>query len=816
MIKLENVNKYFNRHKKNELHVINNTSLTLEDKGLVALLGPSGCGKTTLLNAIGGLDKVNSGNIYINGEKITKRSVSKVDKIRNLNIGYIFQDYYLVNNMTVFDNVALVLKINGINDKSEISKRVNYVLDKVGMYRYRNKYANMLSGGERQRVGIARAIVKDPSIIIADEPTGNLDSKNTIEVMNIIKAISKDRLVILVTHETELADFYASRILKIEDGKIIGDTINEHNNELDYRLENKIYLKDIEKHNILSDENIDINYYSDNNEKINITLVVKNGNIYIESSNKVEVIDNSSSIELVDDHYKKMSKDIYQEYKFDFDSVIDKNIKKRYSSIFNPITLIKNGFNKVINYSVAKKLLLVGFFLSGVFITYSVSSLYGINNIEDKNFVNMNKNYLVVDSPKLNVNNFLKYEKDENVNYILPGNSLISFKVKYDDYYQSMNYSDSINGSMSSINMISEKDIVIGRMPSSSKEIVIDKLVFNNYYNNMYPIMLGINEPENLFNRKLSVGKMDGFEIVGVVDMGSPSIYVNESEFVNIIYNTDVLYDYSDIDYDIEYTSYDMVETENNVSLYDIDLFKDKITISSGNSPKDYEVIVNIKYKDLYELNKEIDTKVNNKKLMVVGYYKSDDVDYILTNNNTIKYDIVSKGKDLYLSVKDKDKALKDYRNMGLNIKDSYVYSRDKYVKDRTSSMASTLIFSVVILSISLIEIYLMMRSSFLSRIKEVGIYRAIGMKKLDIYKMFTGEIIAISTIGSMTGVLFTSYIIYQLTTVSYYANKFLVNGYTIITVIILVYLFNLLVGLLPCSLTLRKTPAEIMSRNDI
>lgn len=816
MIKLENVNKYFNRHKKNELHVINNTSLTLEDKGLVALLGPSGCGKTTLLNAIGGLDKVNSGNIYINGERISKRSVSKVDKIRNLNIGYIFQDYYLVNNMTVFDNVALVLKINGINDKNEITKRVNYVLDKVGMYRYRNRYANMLSGGERQRVGIARAIVKDPSIIIADEPTGNLDSKNTIEVMNIIKAISKDRLVILVTHETELADFYASRILKIEDGKIIGDTINEHDNELDYRLENKIYLKDIEKHNILSDENIDVNYYSDNNEKINITLVVKNGNIYIESNNKVEVIDNSSSIELIDDHYKKMSKDIYQEYKFDFDSVIDKNIKKRYTSIFNPITLIKNGFNKVINYSVMKKLLLVGFFLSGVFITYSISSLFGINNIEDKNFVNMNKNYLIVDSNNLSVNNFLKYEKDENINYILPGNSFISFKIKYDDYYQSMNYSDNINGSMSSINMISEKDIIKGRMPSSSKEIVIDKLVFNTYYNGLYPVMLGINEPENLFNRKLSVGKMDGFEIVGVVDMGSPSIYVNESEFVNIIYNTDVLYDYSDMDYDIGYTSYDMVETENNVSLYDMDLFKGRITISSGNSPKDYEVIVNIKYKDLYELNKEIDTKVNNKKLKVVGYYKSDDVDYMLTNNNTIKYDIVSKGKDMYLSVKDKNKALKDYRNMGLNIKDSYVYSRDKYVKDRTSSMASTLIFSVVVLSISLIEIYLMMRSSFLSRIKEVGIYRAIGMKKVDIYKMFVGEIIAISTIGSMTGVLFTSYIIYQLTTVSYYANKFLVNGYTILTVVILVYLFNLLVGLLPCALTLRKTPAEIMSRNDI
>lgn len=817
MIILENVNKYFNRHKKNELHVINNTSLTLDDKGLVALLGPSGCGKTTLLNAIGGLDKVNSGNIYINGERISKRNVSKIDKIRNLNIGYIFQDYYLVNNLTVFDNVALVLKINGINDKNEITKRVNYVLDKVGMYRYRNKYANMLSGGERQRVGIARAIVKDPSIIIADEPTGNLDSKNTIEVMNIIKAISKDRLVILVTHETELADFYASRILKIEDGKIIEDVVNEHNNELDYKLENKIYLKDIDKHNVLGDENLNINYYSDNDERINITLVVRNGNIYIKSNNKIEIIDNSSSIELVDDHYKKISKNIYQEYQFDFNNVINKDIKKKYTSIFNPITLIKNGFNKVINYSIVKKLLLVGFFLSGVFITYSVSSLYGINNIQDKNFVTMNKNYLVIDSPKLNVDNFLKYEKDENVNYILPGTSLVSFKIEYNDYYQSMNYSDYITGSMSSINMINEKDIVIGRMPSNSKEIVIDQLVFNNYYNNMYPIMLGINSPENLFNRKLSVGKMDDFEIVGVVAKGSPSIYISENEFVNIIYNTDVYKNYDDLGDDMSYyMSYDTVETTSNVSLYDIDLFKKEIDVKNKNIPKDYEVIVNEKYKDLYELNKEVDTKVNGKKLKVVGYYKSDDIEYMLTNNNTIKYDIVSKGKDLYLSVKDKNKALKDYRSIGLNIKDSYTYSKDKYIKDRTESMASTLIFSVIVLIISLIEIYLMMRSSFLSRIKEVGIYRAIGMKKIDIYKMFTGEIIAISTIGSMTGVLFSSYIIYQLTTVSYYANKFLVNWYTILTIIIIVYLFNLLVGLLPCALTLRKTPAEIMSRNDI
>ena len=172
MIKINNVNKYFNRHKKNQIHVINDTSLVLEDSGLVALLGPSGSGKTTLLNAIGGLDKISSGSIYINGDKITSRSVRKNDRLRSLQIGYIFQNFNLLNNVSVYDNVAMVLKMNGIKDKKEIKKRVDFVLESVGMYRYRNRYANMLSGGERQRVALARALVKNPKIIIADEPTG--------------------------------------------------------------------------------------------------------------------------------------------------------------------------------------------------------------------------------------------------------------------------------------------------------------------------------------------------------------------------------------------------------------------------------------------------------------------------------------------------------------------------------------------------------------------------------------------------------------------------------------------------------------------
>lgn len=124
MVRLEHVNKYFNRRKKNEIHVINDTTLQMENKGLVALLGPSGCGKTTLLNVIGGLDKIGSGNIYINGEKLNGRRAGKIDQIRNLNVGYIFQNYNLVDNMTVFDNVAIALKMVGVKDKKRSRRKL--------------------------------------------------------------------------------------------------------------------------------------------------------------------------------------------------------------------------------------------------------------------------------------------------------------------------------------------------------------------------------------------------------------------------------------------------------------------------------------------------------------------------------------------------------------------------------------------------------------------------------------------------------------------------------------------------------------------
>ena len=526
MVKLEKVNKYFNRRKKNEIHVINNTSLELESKGLVALLGPSGCGKTTLLNVIGGLDKVNKGRVYVNGQRITGRRAGKIDNIRNLNIGYIFQNYNLIDNMTVFDNVAIALKMVGVRDKKEIEEKVNYVLEKVGMYRYRNRYADMLSGGERQRVGIARAIVKNPAIVIADEPTGNLDSRNTLEVMNLIRAISEDKLVILVTHEEELADFYASRILRIKDGQIVSDKINDHASDLDYRIENKIYLKDIWDHKRLKTANYNIDFYNENNGEVSLDIVVKNGNIYIQAKNqdtRLEVIDDNSGIELIDDHYKQLTREESAEGSFDLEKLEHRG-KRKYKSILNPFTLIKKGFRTVFEYNVLKKILLLGIFISAMFITYSISNIYGVLNVTDDEFIEVDKSYITVVGKKIDVDTYETYENDADFDYIMPGDSRISLSMPMDDYYQTKDYTVNFSGSLSAADKLDEADIVAGKLPENSSEIVMDKMLLEDVIKEQGTKAAGYAKPSDFLDETVKIPNMRDMTIVGVTDRMSQCI----------------------------------------------------------------------------------------------------------------------------------------------------------------------------------------------------------------------------------------------------------------------------------------------------
>lgn len=204
-------------------NALDEVTLNLRDNEFVAVLGPSGSGKTTLLNIIGGLDRYDSGNLIINGISTKDYKDRDWDSYRNHTIGFVFQSYNLIPHQTILSNVELALTISGIS-RTERKKRAKHALEQVGLGDQLHKRPNQMSGGQMQRVAIARALVNDPDILLADEPTGALDSETSIQVMELLEEVAKDRLVVMVTHNPELAEKYATRIVKLRDGKVTDDS----------------------------------------------------------------------------------------------------------------------------------------------------------------------------------------------------------------------------------------------------------------------------------------------------------------------------------------------------------------------------------------------------------------------------------------------------------------------------------------------------------------------------------------------------------------------------------------------------------------
>jgi len=222
MLELRNIHKDYYVD-KTPYPALKDVSLVFEDRGFVAILGPSGCGKTTLLNIIGGLDHATKGTLLIDGKTTEQYTDSDWDAYRNERVGFVFQSYNLIPHMNVLSNVETSLLLNGAS-KSEREEKALAALESVGLKDVAKKRPNQLSGGQMQRVALARAIVNNPKIVLADEPTGALDSVTSIQVMDILKGISKDRLVIMVTHNRELAVRYSDRIIEFKDGEVVSDS----------------------------------------------------------------------------------------------------------------------------------------------------------------------------------------------------------------------------------------------------------------------------------------------------------------------------------------------------------------------------------------------------------------------------------------------------------------------------------------------------------------------------------------------------------------------------------------------------------------
>lgn len=220
ILELKNINKTY-KGTSETLHILKDLNLVINEGEFVSIIGKSGSGKSTLLNVIGLLDSIDDGEIYIHGEKVDRTNHQKIDLLKNRDIGFVFQFHYLLPEFTALENVMLPALLNNFNDKKNIEEKAKKILDSVGLKERYNHKPNQLSGGEKQRVAIARALINDPKIILADEPTGNLDEETSNEIHNLFRKINREnnQTIIVVTHSRELANITDKRY-SVKNGKL--------------------------------------------------------------------------------------------------------------------------------------------------------------------------------------------------------------------------------------------------------------------------------------------------------------------------------------------------------------------------------------------------------------------------------------------------------------------------------------------------------------------------------------------------------------------------------------------------------------------
>ena len=704
MIKVSNLNKYYNKKKSNEIHVINNVNLTLPDTGLVTFLGKSGSGKTTLLNVIGGLDKA-SGEITYDDVTIKRYSMFKVDKMRREKISYIFQNYNLLLNKSVYENLSDALYAINITDKDEVLKRSDYALKAVGMYKYRKKLAGALSGGQMQRVAIARCLVKDSSIIIADEPTGNLDHNNSIEIMNILKNISKKSLVLLVTHDKTLAEYFSDNIIEIVDGQIT----NERSTDKDARLSlgsNTIYLGDLEKKEIQSG-NTNITYFLESEEKENISLelIERNNCFYLKSNVKIKMLEDAN-FNIVDG--KSDDKIEVTSDSLDFDtSSFSKNVKKPSCKLF--FKQVKDSFFSFFSGRKRTKFFHIAMFLIGILIASINISYATYNNIEKDTISYDNDVYRLYDITNFEADSVLKAAKT---------NGYIKDVYLESEFYTSLTYYKNSYSSVS-VNLstyffddglIAENNIIKGRRAEKETELVLSKKIADAFCKSIEKNA----DYDTLLGQTISIGYGRSlYEIVGITDRDAFAVYTK-------------------------------VNTTNDINMYSC------FTTNNFSLLKQYLENNNLKVESVYKATL-IERKAANKE------------------NKALLIPII-----------------------------------------------------IILIAISLVYIYFAMRSKMISDIYAIGVYRSIAYSKSKIILKYVIDIFFITLFTTLLGYILVSFIYsiivskINMLTVGFVKQVIISNQPSTYIIALSMFVVSILIGILPISTLLTKTPSQIIAKYDI
>ena len=736
-------------------HALKNIDLSFRENEFVAILGPSGSGKTTLLNIIGGLDRYTTGDLIIDGKSTKKFKDKDWDAYRNHAVGFIFQSYNLISHISVLENTMMGMTLSGVSFRERKRKALE-LLDKVGLKDHAYKKPNQLSGGQMQRVAIARALANDPKIILADEPTGALDSKTSMQIMELIKEISKDKLVIMVTHNKELAENYASRIVNMKDGEIIGDSnpIDDivKTGNLKITKTSMSFLTALK----LSFENIKtkkgrtiLTSFASSIGIIGIALILSLSNGFNIEVENFEQDSLSQSPIMITNQTVQMDENTLNELKGD-------NEKEKYPS--EKMVYSKNDISDTIIHTNK---------ITDDYVNYidkmDMDNISGISYLKGTNTILLSKNgddyKFLNDNSSSFTNNILPYSPSDSLidkNYdVLAGKvtdeaGLVLFVDSYN------RISSSLLESLGLDDSASFDDIL-------NKEI---KVIFNDdYYKKINGNFIVENDLEKLYDSEESVS----IKIMAIV---------RGKEDKELITGSSGLY----------YTSALAGEV--------ISKNKDSLIVKEQEK-LDYNVLTHQKFDE------------NTTKDSVLGYLGADVLPmaiYIYPKDFDTK-DKITDYLDEYNDGKDEEDVIQ-YTDMA-----EMISSLSGNIMDAITIVL--IAFSSISLVVSSIMIGIITYISVLERTKEIGVLRALGARKKDITRVFNAETFIIGVFSGLLGVAIaylltipTNKIIEDLSGLAGVAK---LNPIHSIILIIISLTLTVIGGFIPSKMASRKNPVEAL-----
>lgn len=818
MIRVEHLHKYYNKGKQNEQHVLNDMSLELGETGLVCILGESGSGKTTLLNTMGGLDTFSGGEITINDVSVSKYDPAVIEPIRNDHFGYIFQNYYLLQDYSVAYNVKLALNRYDLTEE-EKDERTEYVLSMLGMSKYKKKLVSKLSGGQQQRVSIARALVKAPDIIMADEPTGNLDEENTLRTMSILKSISKTCLVLVVTHEKRIAQFFADEIIEVSDGKILRHEPNQSTSGFERVDDANIYLKEMECRNLESEFATFKMYHEpgDVPQEIKLNFAWRDGKLYIQNLMGCDVLleGSANAVLMLNEERPKIKMEDVENISYQLDPL--KSSKK---GSLTPKEIWKMAVENIRLMGKKQGFIVAILVVTAILLSATVAQFADSIIIDETYFVSTDSHYVKLDFTKVSsmrgkqqqwdiLEYVWKYLDDgksgevffsPDVNIYLQGQGLMQTKelLQGIDKYCFVDKKH-----------LKEEQLLYGRMPKKRGEIVVDIQVIRNIIRAKGVVSSAYESIEDYVGARFYVATMKEYlDIVGISNSGQPDIYLGQNVLVGMLTKG----------YSIASVTEARAEDENAIpvsSLADDEMLMREGLLKSlqaGDVGDDHEVAIGKPYK----------MGDDTKHLYTIAGVIPDSlgVDYVFSDKgcrNIRDLMIYVTGSCLVYSDQMEETLEKLMKNaegftysFRLNLTELQKEEIKEYRKEHSADFGAKGLITAVIALVAIVMIYFTMKSNAISRMEELVVYRLVGITRGSILKAYILEMALLTCYTSLPAVLVSSGVIKFISSIPSLEIHMMFPWWCVVGLLAVLYLVNIGISILPVFGILKRPPAML------